>query len=383
MSENKIIKTLHMITQADFIVKTARQAFWYEDREYWAKDLLSSFEGITEQQITDILNGDATVTGWSICGKPECEQCKGLNQCTYVEQEDHVFKDEIKQRIKYLNENHYKIGEIHVSKNIVDDYLIQKELVRILKKYGDVSMGEEDLILEQKYNGIFYDAINEGISATEIPEAGTKKHRFAIALQKFLTELYEKRKDEYWNLANRDLKKKLVLYSGSDLRILHMIALEDEKQGQMIRSFIGADRKTDLNADGDQKWPCEIECNGDIIKLGKFKIEKRFLDDYANEVRFTRSMMMLANSEVMQKEALKHPIDKREAKHRIIYTLLDLPYHGEEDRNPQNIIDDVWSLTHLIDDYVVEKYPEVDISAMADKLDFIEKFKQKQKEKKK
>jgi len=383
--KTEIIKRLHMIVQADFIVNLARQGFWFEDREYWAKELLSSFQGIKEDQIDAVLNGNATVTGWSICEDKTCEQCKGLTQSHYEEIEDTKFKEEIKHRVEYLKDNFYKVGEIHVSKNVINEYLIQKELVRILQKFGDVSRGEEDIILGFKYESIFQDAINERIKVEDIPEAGTKKHRFAIALQKFLSERYEKEKDNLWHLANKDLKKKLVVYTGADQRILNMIDMEDEKHEGIVDAFTGKKKEINPNieADGDPDWPCEIEYNGDIIKLGNYKIEKRFLDDYANEVRFTRSMMIFANSQVMQHEALQHPIQKREAKHRQLYTLLGLPYHGEEQGQPDDIIDQVWELSKLIDQYVIEKYPEVDINNMAkeldSKLDFIEKFKNRNK----
>jgi len=113
----------HFLVESDFLVNTARQMHWFEDNETLANEMLQSFNGITEEQIQKILNGDSTITGWSVCEDKDCTQCKGLVRSHYVEQADENFKREINSRIEWLSKSMYKIGQYHISQSRIDEYL--------------------------------------------------------------------------------------------------------------------------------------------------------------------------------------------------------------------------------------------------------------------
>jgi len=68
--------------------KLIRDAFWLEHRFDWALDALKCFEGISDEQIDDILRGDA-----------EIRQEGDVVQLIY--EEDKEFKEELKNEIAF------------------------------------------------------------------------------------------------------------------------------------------------------------------------------------------------------------------------------------------------------------------------------------------
>lgn len=373
--------TLHFIVEAKFIVNLSRQKYWYEDNETGAIELLKSFDGMSMLQIMNLINGKAMMTGFSTCDDKKCHQCKGLDEIQYQTTEDKAFIKEIQEREKYLTANYYKIGQWHVDKNKIIEYLVQEKLIKKLSNFGDISSGQEDRIYDLMFDYIFQDIYLKPINPRNLPDAESREFKFAIALRDFLIE-YKKDNakmetiEHLWLIKLREIQR---VYTGGDLRVEEMNFKLDEvnreRKDKQITSFLKANK--DMGEKDIDAFPCEIEHDGKKIKLGKFEVEQRFLDDYANEVRFNRVMMMYQDSGVMAKEALQHPIQKREAKHRRIYTSLKLPYHGEEKEKLEKTSDGVWELTRLIDDYIVKKYPEIDPDRMFKKMDFINKFMKK------
>ena len=118
------IEYLHFIVEGAFLQNHSRQLYWFEDREDFAIKLLKEgLVGSTEGQVMNIINGNAILRGASICDKENCTQCKGLEQITYSETEDTQFKTEITKRRLWLSENCYKIGQYHINKHIINEYL--------------------------------------------------------------------------------------------------------------------------------------------------------------------------------------------------------------------------------------------------------------------
>ena len=70
------------------LTKVIRDAFWFEQRFDWALDTLKCFEGISDEQIDDILRGDA-----------EIRQEGDVVQLVY--EEDKEFKDELKNEVAF------------------------------------------------------------------------------------------------------------------------------------------------------------------------------------------------------------------------------------------------------------------------------------------
>src|SRR3989304_8227688 len=130
MTKSKI-EYLHFIVEGRFLQNHARQGFWFEDREEFAIKLLKEgLVGSTEEQVMNIINGDAILRGASICDRKDCSQCKGLEQITYTEQVDKEFRDEIRKRQLWLNDNYYKIGEHHVKKYKINEFIkLYKKLI--------------------------------------------------------------------------------------------------------------------------------------------------------------------------------------------------------------------------------------------------------------
>lgn len=363
------VKSMHFIVEGKFIVNIARQKYWFEDDEDNAIKLLEDgFVGLTTEKIMRLISGDSIVDGYSICNDKKCEQCKGLSSLCYKEIEDKEFKKEIQKRTKWLAKNYFKSGQFHIQKKDVMDYLVQKRVVEFLEKHADISFGQERESLKAIYNNMFHGSCLKPIEYDSVPEPTSRSYKFAIALQSLIKNFVPT--DEEKDDIEIEVKGRI-----KECQIIYVDKYNDTHFSMIVGQLTEAKQPKDISEQEpkQQDYPCEIPYDGVIHKLGKFYLEKRFLDDYANEVRFNRSSMMLAMYGVMDDENLKHPLAKRIAKHRRIYESIGLIYHADlhdmnkmQDRERNQVDEDVWDLTHLIDEYVVKKHPEVDIAAMTD-----------------
>jgi len=72
----------------------ARQGYWFEDRKEWAKDLIKNLCcGISNKQITDVLNGDADVIA-----------IENGTRTSLVYEENKEFKLKLKNHLEFLEE---------------------------------------------------------------------------------------------------------------------------------------------------------------------------------------------------------------------------------------------------------------------------------------
>lgn len=118
------VETLHFIVDGKFLEEHCRRLYWFEDNEQGAfKILKEGLIRITDEHVMKIINGDAVLNGSSICDRKDCKQCKGLERLSYSEIDDTEFKLEITKRRLWLHENTYKIGQYHIGKNLIRDYL--------------------------------------------------------------------------------------------------------------------------------------------------------------------------------------------------------------------------------------------------------------------
>jgi len=113
------VGTIHIVP-GEGIVNTVRQAYWYENRQEWALDVLSCYEGITDEQRMTILRGDATlrpvITTYGV-GDPVTIQ--------YIEEPNIRFKQELEKHLVWIKEDCYVFAGKHVNKGVVDPYIDQ------------------------------------------------------------------------------------------------------------------------------------------------------------------------------------------------------------------------------------------------------------------
>ena len=149
--------TMHMIITGDAIQTFARNAlhrgklteigvkYSPSKRLGKARYVLNSLKPkLTEEQQDKILSGDAYLKGESICDKPECDQCKGKEPITFVDEEDFNFKLELKDI-----EIEKKDDEI---KEIQEEFYIDEDWKERKQKR------EERIKEERKEKKIFKDA---------------------------------------------------------------------------------------------------------------------------------------------------------------------------------------------------------------------------------
>ena len=183
---NQKIQTLHFIIDGKFLQDHSRTLYWYEDREENAKRLLKDgLIGITDEQVMKIINGEAILKGSSICEQKDCEQCKGLEQITYTETEDIKFKNEIRQRELWINEVCYKIGEFHIQKHLIIDYLdLYAKYAIKQERRDDVEWMDE--YLQSSRDSLWKSTSHRLPSIDYIPEKGTVDYDFTITINEFV-----------------------------------------------------------------------------------------------------------------------------------------------------------------------------------------------------
>lgn len=188
--------SLHMIVGGEFIQNIARQRFWFEDAETAARNLLKySLDGITDEQVAKIINGDAQLTGNSICDDTNCEQCVNYRKdgpIKFIEKPDNKFKKEITNRLLWFNEGHYKVGEFHIPKRKVYDYITM--LARCYKGHTDPNESDEVQIARRSFwaaGGYRYP------SPKYMPREGSQDYIFAETIDDFLDEIQDHVQEMY------------------------------------------------------------------------------------------------------------------------------------------------------------------------------------------
>jgi len=178
--------SLHFIIDGEYLQDFARQRYWFEDAEnHGYKILKEGLIGISDEQVLDIIHGRASLKGSSICDKPECTQCKGLEEITMVQEPDTKFQSKIYERIIWLNKSCYKVEEQHISKNLIMDYadeLIQKQL----------TLRDRNI---DYHNQEYLDTLRRSFWATKampypspkfMPQKGTPQYIFTEQVENFL-----------------------------------------------------------------------------------------------------------------------------------------------------------------------------------------------------
>ena len=106
------------IVPGEGIVNTVRQAYWYENRQEWALDVLSCYEGITDEQKMVIIRGDATlrpvITTYGV-GDPVTIR--------YIEEPNKRFKQELKKHLAWIKKDCYVFANKHIVNREVEEYV--------------------------------------------------------------------------------------------------------------------------------------------------------------------------------------------------------------------------------------------------------------------
>lgn len=172
----------------DYLV---RQAYWYENRQEWALSVLDCLVGMTEQQKTDVLNGDVQLI--------PIDDGKKL---TLLYEPNEQFKKELKEHKEWLASTHITIAGKTIYKRLVDTYVefvIKRYRMAVYNPGLFVRIPNIVMTLEQTRKSI-HDAI--------IEEAGFKEREGEDYL-KFSTELSE--------LVEKEAGKWKVMYESSQL----------------------------------------------------------------------------------------------------------------------------------------------------------------------
>jgi len=113
----KQVGTIQIIP-GEGIVNTVRQAYWYENRQEWALDVLSCYEGITDEQRMTILRGDATlrpvITTYGV-GDPVTIR--------YIEEPNKRFKQELEKHLTWIKKDCYVFAGKHIVNREVEEYV--------------------------------------------------------------------------------------------------------------------------------------------------------------------------------------------------------------------------------------------------------------------
>jgi len=107
-------KVLHFTVEPEGVVELARERYWFEDKKQYGVDILRCFIGIESEQITKVLEGDATFK------KNEDDKIY------YDEVSDEEFKKQLKDFLAYRkkqDETEFTyIGGVRVRRDIVEEY---------------------------------------------------------------------------------------------------------------------------------------------------------------------------------------------------------------------------------------------------------------------
>ncbi len=200
------VEYVHMIVDGKFLEQHSRQCYWFEDREKYSMKLLKEgLVGITDDQVMKIIEGNAQLDGSSICDKKDCRQCKGLKQISYTETEDIKFKNEIIKRKLWLNDNCFKIGEFHISKHLIRDYLSELAYYSKMEARDEVSeLNEENLAVLR--DSLWTVTSHRLPSRDYIPDKGSIDYDFTRVMNDFVNSI-ERRFREIGFFAEGEIEK--------------------------------------------------------------------------------------------------------------------------------------------------------------------------------
>ncbi len=163
--------------EGKWLMDTARRMYWFEDNETFGKKLIKDgLIGITDEQVKSIIDGDAILKGWA----------RKNEHILFVKIEDKKFKKEIINRRLWLNENYYKIGEFHVNKKLIDQYIERYFYCQsAIQRYDDYQDDQLDLFRNSIWVGSGYKIP----SVDYIPEKDSANYRFTKTINNFLREI--------------------------------------------------------------------------------------------------------------------------------------------------------------------------------------------------
>ncbi len=208
--------SMHFIVGGKWLMEQARTRYWFEDAEESGYNLLKEgLQGISDEHVMMILNGDAYLIGDSICGKKDCTQCKGLEQLAMVAKPDEKYKVEITKRLLWLNENHYKVGQFHVRRKQITDYIEEMLRNHTLENKGledKLAESNEYLVLLRK--GFWGSQCYGYPSPDYIPKEGSIDYKFNETINPFLKKLeyFTKNKDTWESTFDDILNEFMVDY---------------------------------------------------------------------------------------------------------------------------------------------------------------------------
>ena len=312
-------RTMHMMTEGASIANLAIQGYNFEENEELAVKLLKEgFVGISDKQVMNILNGDAVVSGWSICDDSECDQCKGLSAITYEEKEDVKLKTKIQNHKLWLNKEHFKVGQFYIRKKQVEDYC----KVRI-KYTQNRDLYEEDM--EIMKNSFWSSNQHRRPSENYMPREGSLDWLFSNAIVPFIDEInqltdklvpHDNRSiyevldtlGEKHSVLNEDLESSIVP-KGVRAEGCILVTVHDDKDKPMSFNLEKAMYLQYVDARRSSIRKQKITMSQDIEKA---KVMKRFAQ-YEKTVGYAHKAMMksmnLYHSESGSYSTQSHPIE--------------------------------------------------------------------------
>lgn len=193
------MESMHFLVEGAFIQNLARKMFWFEDNEDGAIEMMGDFQGITEKEIMAVLHGDAEITGWGICDRKDCSQCKGLTAIKLDFIPNKKFKKEIAKRVAWLTEACYKIGQFHIDKKCIDEYL--EELVNLGRVESRDNERTYDYIAETvipaKKASIYNRTGYRMPSVSFVPTPKQAAYKFNVAIQNWFNDVEPQIRDAF------------------------------------------------------------------------------------------------------------------------------------------------------------------------------------------
>lgn len=191
-------ESLHFLVEGKWLQDMARQGYWFEDNEsYGIKLLKESLVGITDEQVMAIINGDASLVGWSICDDKNCTQCVGLNQIQMIQESDHKFKTEITKRRLWLNETNFKIGQHHIEKNLILEFI--QEYIKSIIEQDAIFADVINRRVEDIKRTFFTRGSHRYPSPDYMPEKDSYEWDYIKTINNFLNSLTTTIKQQYPN----------------------------------------------------------------------------------------------------------------------------------------------------------------------------------------
>jgi hypothetical protein len=114
------VRELHFSIDSALVVEMTRQAYWMENRQDWALETLRCYEGISEQQIMNILIGVAVM-----------ENHPDGKRAVYVEHTDLEWQEKLAKHLEWQDSLTYCFAGHRVPKDLVDFYV--ENIVRRLR----------------------------------------------------------------------------------------------------------------------------------------------------------------------------------------------------------------------------------------------------------